>query len=91
MVKEGINRRSWWGLATAYASAIIMGLVAMLFAADKAHEAESRAIETDRESSQKWCAVVVTLDDAYRQLPPTTATGRRLAEEIAKLRKDFGC
>lgn len=44
-----------------------------------------------RQSERKWCSVVSTLDDAYRETPPATAPGRNLAASIADLRRELGC
>lgn len=43
------------------------------------------------ESEQKLCAVVASMDDTYRQRPPTTETGRRIAMQMHRLRQDLGC
>ncbi len=45
----------------------------------------------NRESDRKWCDLVSTLDQAYRQAPPQTETGRRVAEGIARLRQNLDC
>lgn len=42
-------------------------------------------------SAQKWCAVIGTLDAAYRSQPPTTPTGQLLAARIAHLYRSLGC
>jgi hypothetical protein len=44
-----------------------------------------------RDAERKWCGIVATLDDAYRASPPQTTAGRRLAEEMAELRRQFHC
>ena len=55
--------------------------------------AASRAAneETVRETSQKWCKIVTTLDNAYRAQPPTSPTGRQLAQDMHQLRIDLDC
>jgi len=47
--------------------------------------------EAARQSEQRWCGVVSTLDDAYRQTPPQTPAGQKIARDIRQLRADFGC
>jgi hypothetical protein len=42
-------------------------------------------------ANQRWCALMVGMDDAYRQVPPTTPTGRNVAAEIHRLRRSLGC
>jgi hypothetical protein len=44
-----------------------------------------------QESNRNWCSLVNTLDDTYRQQPPTTPTGRQVAAEIHALRVRLGC
>ncbi|MEV4212911.1 hypothetical protein [Micromonospora sp. NPDC049662] len=47
--------------------------------------------EAARQSERRWCGVVSTLDDAYRQTPPQTPAGLKIARDIRQLRADFGC
>jgi hypothetical protein len=44
-----------------------------------------------RDSEEKWCAIITSLDDAYRQQPPSTDTGRRIAAEMHELRASLKC
>ena len=44
------------------------------------------------ESDRRWCALLGELDAAYQGPPrPTTGLGRKVAEEIHRLRVGFGC
>ncbi len=43
------------------------------------------------ESNRKWCSLVITLDDAYKETPPTTAAGKNVAESLHRLRGELGC
>lgn len=45
----------------------------------------------DRRSDQRWCSIVTTMDETWRAQPPPTSSGRKLAAEIAQLRKEFNC
>lgn len=42
-------------------------------------------------NNRKWCATIVLIDSAYRQQPPSTPTGRKLAADFGVLRREFGC
>lgn len=42
-------------------------------------------------NSQKLCGVVNLFNEAYKDTPPTTALGREIASEMAKLRKSYRC
>jgi hypothetical protein len=48
-----------------------------------------------RESEQRWCGVVTTLDEAYSgaatSTRPQTTIGKKLAEEVHTLRLEFHC
>lgn len=45
----------------------------------------------DRKSNERWCGVVVTLDNSYQKTPPQTAAGQDIAREMKKLRREFRC
>ena len=42
-------------------------------------------------SDQKWCSLLLTLDEAYGKTPPTSETGRKVADEIHRLRVSNRC
>jgi hypothetical protein len=49
-----------------------------------------------RQSEQKWCGIVVTLDDSYStprppNAPPLTPAGERIIKEMHRLRTEFQC
>ncbi|MEU4367565.1 hypothetical protein [Micromonospora chersina] len=73
-------RRSWQALAVSFVCAFLAAGAAMIYANKVA-----------RDSERKWCGIVSTMDDAYRQTPPQTPAGRKLAADIAQLRGQFGC
>jgi type II secretory pathway pseudopilin PulG len=56
-----------------------------------AAQAERVARAAARESEQRWCSLITTMDDAYRIAPPQTEIGRKLAQDIGDLRLRFGC
>lgn len=68
--------------------AIVSVLVAMFVAVGLSvgYTAYSR-----KQDDRQWCALVSTLDDTYRQQPPTTDLGRQIAAEMHRLRQRFGC
>lgn len=73
-------RRGWYVLVVSFVAAFMAAAAAMIYANRVAHESE-----------RKWCGIVVTLDDAYDVNPPETPAGRRIADDLARLRADFGC
>lgn len=45
----------------------------------------------DHKNRQGWCDLIVTLDKGYAVQPPTTETGRQLAELTHRRRQSLGC
>lgn len=68
--------------------ALMAIVVSMLATAGLALVIADRAA---RESEQRWCGLIRTMDRAYREQPPTTDLGRQLATDIGQLRRDFRC
>lgn len=83
--------RVWYAMTVTCLVMIAFAASSVLYANVRAERAERRAEQIDRESNRRWCGVVVTLDDAYRQTPPQTPAGRKIAVDIAELRIEFGC
>ena len=75
-----LRRRVVWPVLAAYVLAIAAAGFSMVYANRVA-----------RESEHRWCGLITTLDDAYRSRPPGSETGRELAADIARLRRDLGC
>jgi hypothetical protein len=44
-----------------------------------------------RDDDRRWCSLLVNLDDAYQQNPPTSPVGRQIAADMHNLRVGFGC
>lgn len=66
-------------------------VVALVFAIAAAAGSMLYANKVARDSQRQWCGVVTTLDDAYRQTPPQTPAGRKIAADIRRLRGEFDC
>lgn len=50
-----------------------------------------RAKQTGIENDKRWCTMLTRLDDNARQVPPTTASGKLVAQDIHDLRIRLGC
>lgn len=72
--------RAWYYVAAACVSSLAVGVASIQY-----------ANYVDEKSNKQWCQVVLTLDDAYRQSPPQTEAGRKIAQEMARMRRDFDC
>lgn len=72
--------RRAYAVGAIFLSAMLMAGVALVV-----------ALRANAESDRKWCEVVTTMDDAYRSSPPQTDIGRKLANDMAELRRRLGC
>jgi hypothetical protein len=45
----------------------------------------------EREADRRWCSLLSTLDNAYRDTPPTNPVGIALAREVRSLIESTGC
>jgi hypothetical protein len=46
---------------------------------------------SDRQRARDICGLITTLDDSYRDTPPTTPTGRKVADELHAYRLRLDC
>lgn len=79
--------RGWHVLVVVLLTAVLAAGAALVSASRSAALSQHAREESER----RWCGVVVALDDAYRQSPPQTPAGQRIADSIAALRTEFGC
>ncbi|GIE35887.1 hypothetical protein Ait01nite_089320 [Actinoplanes italicus] len=75
-----MKRRGWYWWAALLLSSLTTGTAAVAI-----------SLHSQAESERKFCEIVISQDDAWSESTPTTATGRRVAEAVAKLRRDLGC
>jgi hypothetical protein len=75
-----MRRPGWYWWAAMLASALGSGTAAVVI-----------SLHAQAESERKLCGIVIAQDDAYTDTPPTTPTGKRVAEAMDKLRRDLGC
>jgi len=83
--------RVWYAMTVTFAVMIAFAAASVLYANARAERSERRAEQIDRESNRRWCELLGTYDDAYRDSPPVTETGRTLGYQISRLRTEFGC
>lgn len=90
-ITPGARRWLIYSLLCATLSSIAMGVIAIQYANYAIRQSQAQSNRTILETSQKWCEIIITFDDGYRRTPPTTPTGQLLANEFARLRRDFQC
>ena len=83
--------RVWYAMTVTFVVVVAFAAASVLYANHAAEQAERRAEQIDRESNRCWCAMLGTLDDAYKATPPRTEAGQHVAAEVARLRTEFGC
>jgi len=64
-----------------YAVSLVLVAVAMVFYINY----------VQRQSDQRWCSVMATLDDAYSSGTPTTPIGVKLARDIKTRHRELHC
>jgi hypothetical protein len=78
-------RPTWYAYAAIFASCLMLSISSLLISKKYADD-----------SARKWCDIIVTMDDAYKQprppgTPPLTVTGQRIAKDMHNLRRELGC
>lgn len=92
MPREHLRRpmTGYQGLVVLIA-AFSLAAAALALSLQANRRSEAREQQARRASEQAWCSIIVTMDDRYRQTPPTTAAGRNMAAGIANLRTTLRC
>lgn len=70
-----------------FAAVISLAVAGILYTNHVASQSEHH----DQERARQICGLIVVLDDAYRQTPPTTEVGRHVAAELHTYRVGLGC
>jgi hypothetical protein len=78
--KARLPRKILYGLIVSYVSALAIAGMSIQY---------SNYVNT--ESNQRWCDLLVLLDDTYSATPSQNETRKRVAAEIHRLRIDFEC
>lgn len=75
-----IPKSIWYSVIASYVSGILITISMFVY-----------TNYIDDQSNRRWCTIVVTLDDTYKQTPPLTEVGKKIAESIHDLRIEFDC
>ena len=74
------RRSDWYWRVALFLSSVALAAVASAF-----------AIRTSQAADQKWCSIITTLDDSWKEQPPTQPSGKNVAAGIADLRREYHC
>jgi hypothetical protein len=90
--------RRWWPIAVSVGFSVLSAILAATLAQAVSHRSAERErearIEIERvqqEQHDSLCAMIVALDDNYRDSPPGTELGRKNAKALGVLRIAEGC
>ena len=89
-----ITFKAWYSLAILFATCIILLVVNLgvsKYVADQSYKRSQAGIDRAIQNQKNFCALMVTLDQAYSSEPPPTATGKLIASEIHALVSNLGC
>ena len=81
--------RAWYALTLSFLACVAVALASVGYASWVNHKAEQRSEQARRDSDQRWCGLFAAIDPP--SAPPTSERGRTVAEEIHRLRLQFGC
>lgn len=76
--------RLWYALLVSFLACIFVAVACVWYTNVTTESAQRR-------SDLRWCALLDNLHNTYQETPPQTEAGKRQAEEIARLRDQFGC
>lgn len=80
-----------WPFIIAVGSSLLGAILATVLCLNVSERNAQRGRESRAELLRTQCALIVSLDDNYRDLPPTTELGRRNAATMTQLRTSLGC
>lgn len=90
--------RFWYAIAVAFVACAVCAGAAMGYgiyvngeSRRRAEQAQTELARVQQEQRDALCRMVVLMDDAWHETPPSTTSGRNLAEAIADARATLGC
>lgn len=88
---ENDRERTYGRLIVTWLLPIATALLSTALCLSVSERNAQRGRESRAELQRTQCAIVVALDENYRDAPPTTDLGRRNASSMAQLRASLGC
>lgn len=76
-----------YALIVVFVTSFALAVANVLYTNHVNGQAEHR----NQQRAREICGLIVVLDDAYRQNPPTTELGRHIAAEMHTYRVGLGC
>lgn len=90
-----MNRKIVYAMLVVFVTAVAVGVLNVAYTNHvddrrKADQARSDRAATEAARAQS-CALVVAFDDLYKETPPTTPAGQRVARLWAEYRAELAC
>jgi hypothetical protein len=79
---------SWWSWLVVIGGCLATLMIAVAISIQTNQTALDRERMARIQGEQELCEVVAALDDSYREVPPTTATGMKVADSMSRWRAD---
>lgn len=83
--------RRWWPIAVSVGTSVLSAVLAAALCLTVQARAKAETERVQRDTHDSLCAVIVTLDDNYREIPPGTELGRTNARDLTAERARQGC
>lgn len=83
--------KRWWPLVVSVGASVLSAVLAAALCLTVTAANRDRGIEARKELQRQVCAIVVSLDDNYREAPPATEAGQLNAKSMRQLRSSLGC
>jgi len=84
-------RAHWYRWFVLIGTCLFLSIGSMVLSVHFGQVGVDREREARRQTEKAMCVIVVTLDSAYRANPPSTETGRKVAQGMASLRAVYHC
>ena len=90
--------RRWWPVAASVGSAILSSVLVVFLLlgiqhrnAERDQRARQELARVQQQQTAALCGLVVLMDNAYRETPPSTVPGRNFADAITAARRILDC
>lgn len=77
---------SWWSWLVVIGGCMTTLIIAVVISVETNQKAIDRERMQRLKAEQDLCEIIATFDDSYKEVPPTTPTGIKVATSIAEWR-----
>jgi hypothetical protein len=84
---DELSKPRWMILVSIFLSVVALAVAGVLYTG----HVDGKREAAEREADQRWCELLITLDEAYSSAVPATELGRRVADAVHNLRVGLDC